>query len=83
MSNDPDLDILRNEAEAASTPTRRSWAQRILKRIENLESGRGLLTQSSTWQTTTNRHDDTSNRDTGRVEEGPDDRRGPDGLPAS
>jgi hypothetical protein len=64
-SNDPDLDLLRNEAEYASTPTRREWAGRLLKRLTDLESARADLTASMTWPTT-------STLDENRVDPEPD-----------
>lgn len=54
---DPDLDLLRLEAQTAQTHTRRTWAQRLVERIETLETNRDNLTRSYTYSRTAT-HDD-------------------------
>lgn len=50
--SDYDLDLLRDEARTARTPTRRAWAQRLVERIERLEGDRGNLTRTFVYSTT-------------------------------
>lgn len=43
---DPDLDLLRLEAQAAQTSTRREWARRLVLRIEQLEANYKAFSES-------------------------------------
>lgn len=49
MTHDEDIDLLRLEAETATTPTRRAWARRLVDRIEHLESIRDAIAASMTY----------------------------------
>ena len=66
MPKDADLDLLKLEADQATTPTRRAWAQRLVDRIVQQESAARLLTESMTWGKSNDRYEPATDTDADR-----------------